>query len=195
MQEFAGGGIFDDVIQLGADGILRLPDLAAQVLQRHAGGIRHFFRGKDAVGDLPFQHRLGRQRIEQIVGRQHFMFAQAVPLGQAGKIAQRGGDFQQLPHRKDAAFLRMGGDAAHFPHAAETRAAVFDQQRIDGVGLRQRVPFFLRRRAGFQGLHADLCFLAGAELYRPRNDLIQFQCGFVGCIHTGYRFSSFQYSF
>ena len=59
LQEFVGGGIFDDGVQLGADAVLGLADLAAKIPQRHTGGVCHFLRREDGIGDLPFQHRLG----------------------------------------------------------------------------------------------------------------------------------------
>ena len=165
LQKFIGGGVFDDGIQFGADGILGLADLAAQVGQRGAGGVGHFFRRDDAVGNLALQHRLRRQRIEQVIGGHHVMLTQTVPLAQACKIAQRGGNFQQFPHREDAALLGMSDHAPHLGDRAEARAAVFDQQAVDGVGLLQSVAFVLRGLTGLQILHHFLGLPAGAKLH------------------------------
>ena len=44
LQEFIGGGILDDIVEFGADGILGRADTAAQIAQRDAGGVRHFLR-------------------------------------------------------------------------------------------------------------------------------------------------------
>ena len=174
LQKFVGGGIFDDGIQLGADGILGLADLAAQIAQGDAGGVRHFIRGKNAFGNLALQHGLRCQRIKKVVGRQHFMLAQTVPLVQPRKIAQRGGNFQQLAHGQDAALLGVRHNAAHLVDAAEARAAVFDQQRVDGVGLRQRVALLLHRVKGLQVLHQGFGFAAGAKLHGARQNLVEF---------------------
>ena len=46
LQKLVGGGVFDDIVQFGADGILGLADLAAQLPQGGTGGIRHLLRGK-----------------------------------------------------------------------------------------------------------------------------------------------------
>ena len=174
LQKFVGGGIFDDGIQLGADGILGLAYLAAQIAQGDAGGVRHFVRRKNAFGNLALQHGLGCQRIKKVVGRQHFMLAQAVPLVQPRKIAQCGGNFQQLAHGQNAALLGVRHNAAHLVDAAEARAAVFDEQRIDGVGLRQCIAFFLHRVKGLQGLHQGFGFAAGAKLHGARQNLVEF---------------------
>ena len=44
LQKFIGGGVADDIIQLGADGILGLTDFAAQIVERHTGGVGHLLR-------------------------------------------------------------------------------------------------------------------------------------------------------
>ena len=195
LQELVGGGVFDDIVQLGADGIFCLAYLAAQVMQCHAGSVGHFFRREDAVRDLFFQRGLGCQSVEQVVGGQHLVFAQAVPLGQAREIAQRGGNFQQFPHGEDAALLGMGRNTPCTGHTAEPRTAVFEQQRIDRVGLGQGIALFLRRGTRLQGLHQFFGFPAGAQLHGAGQNFIQFQRCLVGGIHRGYCFSLFQYSF
>ena len=185
LQKFVGSRILDDGIQLGADGIFSLADLAAQIGQRGAGGIGHLFGRKDAVRDLPLQHGLRGQRVEQVVGGHHVMLTQAVPLAESCKIAQCGGDFQQFTHREDAALLGVGNHAPHLRDRAKARAAVFDQQAVDGVGLFQGIAFILGRFAGLQGLHHFLGFAAGTQLHRPGKDLVQFQCLFICGIHGG----------
>ena len=114
------------------------------------------------------------------------MLAQAVPLGQAGKVAQRCGDFQQLSHREDAALVGVGHNTAHLAHAAEAGAAVFDEQRIDGVGLGQVIALVLHRGGGLQRLHHFLGFLAGTKLHSPGQHLVQLEGCFIGGIHTGF---------
>ena len=183
LQEFIGGGILDDIVEFGADGVLGRADTAAQIAQRNAGGVRHFLRRKDTVGDLLFQHRLRCQGKEEIVGGQRVMLCQAVPLDKALKIAQDGGNFQKLPHREDTAFGRMRHDAPSVLYRAETRAAVFDEQRIDRVGLRQGVALLLDRGKRRDGLHLRFGLLAGAQRHRPGDDLIQFQCFLKGKVH------------
>ena len=39
LQKFIGGGVADDVIELGADGILGLADFAAQIVEGHTGSV------------------------------------------------------------------------------------------------------------------------------------------------------------
>ena len=41
LQELVGGGVFDNIVKLGTDGILRCADAAAEVMQRDRGGVRH----------------------------------------------------------------------------------------------------------------------------------------------------------
>ena len=183
LQKFVGGRVFDDGIQLGADAVLRRADLAAQVAQGNGGGIGHFFRRNDALADLLFQHRLRSQGKEQVIGGQHIVVGQAVPLGQAGKIAQRCSNFQQLAHRKNAALGRMGHHAAHFMHSAKARAAVFQQQGVDGVGLGQGVALLLRCGKRLNGAHHLFGFRTGAQLHRTGNNFIQFQGCTVGNVH------------
>ena len=113
------------------------------------------------------------------------MLTQAVPLGQARKIAQRCGDLQKLPHREDAPLAGVGNNAAHLVHAAKAGAAVFDKQCIDGIGLGQVVALILHGGGRLQRLHHLLRLLTGAELHGPGKDLVQFQCCFIGGIHTG----------
>ena len=185
LQKFIGGGVADDIIQLGTDGILGLADFAAQIVERYTGGVGHLLRREDALCDLLFQHGLGRERKEQIVRGQHLMLTQAVPLGQARKIAQRCGDLQKLPHREDAPLAGVGNNAAHLVHAAKAGAAVFDKQCIDGIGLGQVVALILHGGGRLQRLHHLLRLLTGAELHGPGKDLVQFQCCFIGGIHTG----------
>ena len=165
LQKFVGGRVFDDGIQ--GDG----------------GGIGHFFRRNDALADLLFQHRLRSQGKEQVIGGQHIVVSQAVPLGQAGKIAQRCSNFQQLAHRKNAALGRMGHHAAHFMHSAKARAAVFQQQGVDGVGLGQGVALLLRCGKRLNGAHHLFGFRTGAQLHRTGNNFIQFQGCTVGNVH------------
>ena len=113
------------------------------------------------------------------------MLTQTVPLAQACKIAQRGGNFQQFPHREDAALLGMGDHAPHLGDRSEARAAVFDQQAVDGVGLLQSVAFVLRGLTRLQILHHFLGLPAGAKLHGTGQDLVQFQCFFICGIHVG----------
>lgn len=102
------------------------------------------------------------------------MLAQTVPLVQPRKIAQCGGNFQQLAHGQDAALLGVRHNAAYLVDAAEARAAVFDQQRVDGVGLRQRVALLLHCVKGLQVLHQGFGFAAGAKLHGARQNLVKF---------------------
>ena len=44
LQKFIGGGVADDIIQLGTDGILGLADFAAQIVERYTGGVGHLLR-------------------------------------------------------------------------------------------------------------------------------------------------------
>ena len=99
------------------------------------------------------------------------------------KIAQDGGNFQKLPHREDTAFGRMRHDAPAVLYRAETWAAVFDEQRIDRVGLRQGVALLLDRGKRRDGLHLLFGLLAGAQRHRLGDDLIQFQCFLKGKVH------------
>jgi len=184
LQKFIGGGVADDVIELGADGILGLADFAAQIVEGHTGSVGHLLGRNNALRNLLFQHRLRGQRKKQVVGWQHLMLAQAVPLGQAREIAQGRGNFQQLPHREDAPLAGVGNDAAHLAHAAEAGTAVLDEQRVDGVGLGQVVALILNRGGRLQRLHHFFRFLAGAELYSAVQDLVQLQCCFIGGIHN-----------
>ena len=163
-------------------------------MEGDTGGIRHFLRRKDALADLLFQDRLRRQRVEQIIRGQHVVFTQTVPLGKSCKIAQCGCDFQQLPHGEDPALLGMSGNAPHIGNAAKARTSVLDQKRVDGVGLCKRKTLIFRCGTRLQCLHHFLGFTARTKLYRPCDDFIQFQCGFISGIHTGYSFSLFQYS-
>ena len=50
---------------------------------------------------------------------ERYALEQTVPLAQACKIAQRGGNFQQFPHREDAALLGMGDHAPHLGDRSE----------------------------------------------------------------------------
>ena len=119
-----GGLVAHDHVQLIPDGVFRGPDLAPQIKQGVAGGVRHFFRRKNCVGDLFFQPGLGRQRVEQIVCRQHIVFAQPVPCNQILKVAQGACHHQQFAHGKHAALYRTAHDFVHTFHAAEPGAAV-----------------------------------------------------------------------
>ena len=184
LQKFIGGGVADNVIELGADGILGLADFAAQIVEGHTGSVGHLLGRNNALRNLLFQHRLRGQRKKQVVGGQHLMLAQAVPLGQAREIAQGRGNFQQLTHREDAPLAGVGNDAAHLAHAAEAGTAVLDEQRVDGVGLGQVVALILNRGGRLQRLHHFFRFLAGAELYSAVQDLVQLQCCFIGGIHN-----------
>ena len=61
--------------------------------------------------------------------------------------------------------------------AAEFGAFIADQgaeQCVDGVGLRQRIAFFLHRVKGLQGLHQGFGFAAGAKLNGARQNLVEF---------------------
>ena len=62
LQKFIGGGVADDVIELGADGILGLADFAAQIVEGHTGSVGHLLGRNNALRNLLFQHRLRGQR-------------------------------------------------------------------------------------------------------------------------------------
>ena len=76
------------------------------------------------------QHRLRGQRIEQVVGGQHVVLTQTVPLAQACKVAQRGGNFQQFAHREDAALVGMGDHAPHLGRQLPKRGLPFLISRL-----------------------------------------------------------------
>ena len=120
----AGGLVAHDHIQLIPDGVLRSPDFAPQIKQGVAGGVRHFLRRKDCIGDLFFQTGLGGQRIEQIVRRQHVVVAQPIPGNQILKVAQGSCHHQQFAHGKHTALYRTAHNFIHAFHAAKPGAAV-----------------------------------------------------------------------
>ena len=72
------------------------------------------------------------------------MVGRAIPAAQVLKIAQRTCYHQQLPHGEDAALDGASGQLTDALHAAETGGPVFDEERVDGVGLLQRVAHLIR---------------------------------------------------
>ena len=111
------------------------------------------------------------------------MVGQAVPLGKAGEIAQCRGNFKQFPHGEDTAFCRMSHNAAHLADGAKARTAVFEQQRVDGVGLGESVALLLRSVARLNLAHHLFGLGTGAEFHRTVDDFIQFQRSTIGKVH------------
>ena len=128
LQEFIGGRVLYDVVQFGTDRVLGGADFTSKFPQGGAGGVCHLLRRNNRIGDLALQNRFGMQRIKQIIHRQHVVIGHAVPLGQASKIAQGSGNFQQFSHGQDAALDCVGRYAADVRHRAEARTSVFDIQ-------------------------------------------------------------------
>ena len=143
-------------VQPVTDGVFCGTDLLPQLIQGMRGSIRHGVRRQNGVRDLLFQARLGRQRIEQIIGGQRIMVGGAVPGAQVLEIAQRTGHQQQLSHGKDTALDRAGSQRTDPLHAAEPGRAVLDQQGIDGIGLFQHKPDFVGVALRFQLQHFGL---------------------------------------
>ena len=110
-------------------------DLAAQVGQRGAGGVGHFFRRDDAVRNLALQHRLRRQNrgAESSVGVMSCSLRPYHWLRPAS--AQRGGNFSNSPIEGCRAFGRPG-DPRRTSETGRSRGLPFlINQAVDGVGL------------------------------------------------------------
>ena len=101
------------------------------------------------------------------------MLRGAVPAGQVLKIAQRTGHHQQFAHGKHAALYGTGGKLTDPLYPAKARRPVFDEQTVDGIGLFQRVTYFIWVALRLQSQQLLSSFLAHAALGCTRNDLIK----------------------
>ena len=175
LQKLIGGAVFDDGIQLVPDGIFHCPDLAPDVKQGVAGGVRHFLRRQNRAGDVLFQSGLGGQGIEQIIHRQHVVLGDVIPADQVLEVAQRTGHLQQLRHREDTAFQRPVHHLVHTLHPAKARAAVFQQQSIDGIGLGEGVAHLFHGLEGVLLQQQSARLRADRKLGCPIQNLFQLQ--------------------
>lgn len=92
------------------------------------------------------------------------MIAGTIPLHQILKVAQSTGNHQQLSHREHAPLDGAGSQLAHTLYPAKSRGAIFDQQRIDSIGLFQRIADFIRVALGLDLQHFLPGFLAYAAI-------------------------------
>ena len=176
LQVLGGVHVAHHAFQPVTDAVLGGADLLAQVVQGVRSGVCHGVRCQNGAGDLLLQPRLRCQSIEQIVRRQGVVFRSAVPAGQVLEIAQGTCHHQQFAHGQHTTLDGAGCQLADALDSAKARGAVFDQQRVDGIGLLQCIAHFVRvalrlqRQQLFPGLFAHTAFGSAG------NDLIQFQC-------------------
>ena len=111
------------------------------------------------------------------------MLGEAVPGHQILEVAQRARHFQQFRHGEHTALDGAAHHLVHAGHAAEPGATVFQQQAGDGVGLTQGIAHLVGRfaRGLLQKQGAGL--RADGQRRRPFQDLVQFQCFAIACIH------------
>ena len=183
LQKFVRRTVFQDSLQLIANGIFLLADLAAQIGQCVAGRVGHFIGRKDGITDGFFQIWLRCQCVEKIIHRQKVVLCQAIPLLQARKVAQCARHHEQIVHGKYSALYGMDHNAFYIFHASETRAAVFDQQAVYGIGLRKSIAHFIGIQHGLFVQKQLLCLTAYAIFRSARYDFFQFKIFQIRLVH------------
>ena len=174
LQILGGIHIAHHAFQPVADAVLGGTDLLAQVVQGMRGSICHGIRRKDGAGYLLFQPRLRCQCVEQIVRRQCLVVRGAIPAGKVLEIPQSTCHHQQLTHGEYAALDGTHRQCTDPLYPAKPGRTVFDQQGVDGIGLLQSIPDFIRVALGLDVQQLFPCFLAHAAFGGTGDDLIQF---------------------
>ena len=166
---------FGESIQLVADGIFRAAYSAPDIIQRIAGGIRHFRGRHNGLPDGLFQRRLRRHGIKVVVDTQGIVLGDMVPRGQLPEIAQGARKLQKLGHREHAALACAVYHIFYILHPGKPRRAVFYEQGRHGIRLGQLIAHSLRGGAGLLFQQQTARLRAHDALRGARKYLIEFQ--------------------
>ena len=110
---------------------------------------------------------------------------------QARKVAQCARHHEQIVHGKYSALYGMDHNAFYIFHASETRAAVFDQQTVYGIGLRKSIAHFIGIQHGLFVQKQLLCLTAYAIFRSARYDFFQFKIFQIRLVHCIPRYVSY----
>ena len=112
------------------------------------------------------------------------MLRGTIPADEVLEVAECACDHQKLAHREDATLDCAGYQLTDTLYPAETGRTILDEQRVDSIGLFQRIPHFIGVALRLERKELFARLLAHAPFRCPGNDLVQLQRFQITCFHS-----------